>query len=261
MDDIFPQGIVFFYPCRIRRRQSIMKETRKTINRLYLPDNSLTGLEVFGNNALIYESSIMHDKCEKYQYRYLEDAELLAALSGIKLEQAVEILRQYRLHEIEDYLDGLTPKLTERQKRLVLSAFELSRRVFRRTPEKQHLIRSPQELVAYLEADMRYLKKEIFVCVHLNTKNVVLRKETISIGSLNASIVHPREVFSNAVKHSVSSVILCHNHPSGDPQASPEDIDTTKRLVDAGNILGIKVLDHVIIGDGSYISLKESGLM
>lgn len=238
-----------------------MKETRKTINRLYLPDKSLSGLEISGNNALVNESSIIHDKSEKYQYRYLDDAELLAVLSGIKLEQAVEILRQYRLHEIEDYLDSLTPKLTDRQNRLVLSAFELSRRVFSRTPEKQHLIKSPQELAAYLEGDMRYLKKEIFVCVHLNTKNVVIRKETISIGCLNSSIVHPREVFSNAVKHSVSGVILCHNHPSGDPQASPEDIDTTKRLVDAGNILGIKVFDHVIIGNGEYVSLKEKGFI
>jgi len=236
-----------------------MKETRKTINRLYLPGNSLSGLEVFGSNALINESSMIHDKCEKYQYRYLDNAELLATLTGIKYEQAVEILQQYRLHEIEDYLDSLEPKLTERQKRLVLSAFELSRRVFGKTSEKQHPIRSPQELATYLEGDMRYLKKEIFVSVHLNTKNVVLRKETISIGSLNASIVHPREVFANAVKHSVSGVILCHNHPSGDPQASQEDIDTTKRLVDAGNILGIKVLDHVIIGDGEYVSLKEKG--
>lgn len=238
-----------------------MKEARKTINRLYLPGNSLTGLEISGSNALINDSSIIHDKCDKYQYRYLDDAELLTVLSGIKLEQAVEILQQYRLHEIEDYLDGLTPKLTERQKKLVLSAFELSRRVFNRTSEKQQLIKSPQEIVAYLEGDMRYLKKEIFVCVHLNTKNVILRKETISIGSLNASIVHPREVFSNAVKHSVSGVILCHNHPSGDPQASQEDIDTTKRLVDAGNILGIKVLDHVIIGNGEYVSLKEKGFI
>lgn len=238
-----------------------MKEIRKTMSRLFLPDYCLANLEVVGSNALIRESSIINDEIEKLEYRYLGDAELLATLSGIKLEQAVEILKQYRLHEIEDYLEGLEPKLTERQKRLVLSAFELSRRVFSHPNEKKHLIKSPQDLVAYLEGDMRYLKKEIFVCVHLNTKNIVLRKETISIGNLNSSIVHPREVFSNAVKHSVSSVILCHNHPSGDPQASPEDIETTRRLIDAGNILGIKVFDHVIIGNGEYMSLKEKGLI
>ncbi|NJD03128.1 MAG: DNA repair protein RadC [Ruminiclostridium sp.] len=204
---------------------------------------------------------MIHDKSEKYQYRYLDDAELLAALSGIRLEQAVEILQQYRLHEIEDYLDGLTPKLTERQKRAILSAFELSRRIFSRPPEKQYLVKTPQELVMYLERDMRYMKKEIFVCIHLNTKNAVVRKETISIGSLNASIVHPREVFSNAVKHSTSGVILCHNHPSGDPRPSCEDLETTKRLVDAGNVLGIKVLDHIIIGNGEYISMKEKGFI
>ena len=166
-----------------------MNDTRKSINRLYLPDLSLTNLEVAGSNALINETCIIHDESEKYQNRYLDDAELLAALSGIKYKQAVEILHQYRLHEIEDYLEGLTPKLTERQKKLVLSAFELSRRVFNRGSEKQHIIKSPEEAVAYLEGDMRYLKKEIFVCIHLNTKNAVLRKETISIGSLNSSIV------------------------------------------------------------------------
>lgn len=105
------------------------------------------------------------------------------------------------------------------------------------------------------------MRKELFVCVHLNTKNMVLRKETISIGSLNSSIVHPREVFSNAVKHSASGVVLCHNHPSGDSQPSCEDIETTKRLVDAGNVLGIKVLDHIIIGNGEYVSFKERGLI
>ena len=234
-----------------------MKNSKCIINQLFLPGCNISGFETSGSNALKSETSIIRDECEKYIYKYLNDSELLSTLSGIKLDLAFEILQQYRLHEIEDYLDNLTPKLSERQKSIISSAFELSRRVFSRPTEKQYFIKSPQELVSFLESDIRYLKKEIFVSVHLNTKNAVLRKETISIGSLNSSIVHPREVFSNAVKHSVSSVILCHNHPSGDPQPSTEDIETTKRLVEAGTVLGIKVLDHIIIGNGEYYSFKE----
>ncbi len=108
---------------------------------------------------------------------------------------------------------------------------------------------------------MSNLNKEYFVCLHLNTKNKVLRKDIVSIGNLNSSIVHPREVFNNAIKYSCSALILCHNHPSGDPTPSNEDIETTKRLIDAGKILGINILDHVIIGKGNYSSLKENGMI
>lgn len=109
--------------------------------------------------------------------------------------------------------------------------------------------------------DLRYLQKEHFVCLFLNTKNHVLAQETLSIGSLNASIVHPREIFRAAIKRSSASIICAHNHPSGDPTPSPEDIQITERLVQAGELIGIEVLDHVIIGDKHYISLKEQGLM
>jgi DNA repair protein RadC len=109
--------------------------------------------------------------------------------------------------------------------------------------------------------EMRHHKKEIFKIILLNTKSQVIKCFNISVGSLNSSIVHPREVFSEAVKVSCSAVIFAHNHPSGDPEPSREDIETTKRLVNAGDILGIKVFDHIIIGDNSYISLKEKGYM
>lgn len=174
---------------------------------------AFAGLEDTENESAFTNSNMIHDSLESYECKYLNDAELLAFLSGIKLGRAKEILQQYRLHEIEDYLEGMTPKITELQKKTILSVFEFSRRIFRQPIEKQQYVKSPPEVVSLLEGDMRYLKKEIFVCIHLNTKNVILRKETISVGSLNASIVHPREVFSNAVKHSASGVIFCHNTP------------------------------------------------
>ncbi|PGO19076.1 DNA repair protein RadC [Bacillus thuringiensis] len=98
-----------------------------------------------------------------------------------------------------------------------------------------------------------------FICLYLNTKNQVLHRQTIFIGSLNTSIVHPREVFKEAFRRAAASIICLHNHPSGDPTPSREDIEVTKRLVECGQIIGIEVLDHIIIGDHKFVSLKEKG--
>ncbi|HED24894.1 MAG TPA: hypothetical protein ENN91_07195, partial [Firmicutes bacterium] len=103
--------------------------------------------------------------------------------------------------------------------------------------------------------------KEYFKILLLNTKNLIIAREEVSVGSLNASIVHPREVFAAPIRKSASSVIFFHNHPSGDPSPSEEDIALTRRLMEAGDILGIKVRDHIIIGDGCYFSFKEKGLL
>jgi DNA repair protein RadC len=126
---------------------------------------------------------------------------------------------------------------------------------------KAYVVKSPADVAALLMPDMRYLRKEQFRLILLNTKNMLIEVKTVSEGSLTASIVHPREVFSIAVKRSCSAVLCVHNHPSGDPEPSREDIETTRRLVSVGEILGVKVLDHIIIGDGRYISLKERGLI
>lgn len=126
---------------------------------------------------------------------------------------------------------------------------------------EQKTIRSPKDIFHILESEFKFLTKEHFVCLFLNTKNKVICKEIISIGSLNATIVHPREVFHAAIKHCSASIICVHNHPSGDSSPSPEDVNLTKRLVVAGETIGIEVLDHVIIGSNSYTSLREKNLM
>ena len=125
----------------------------------------------------------------------------------------------------------------------------------------QYKISNPLDVANLIMEEMRYLNKEYLKVVLLNTKNVVIAFENISIGSLNSSIVHPREVFTVAVKKHASSIIICHNHPSGDPTPSSEDINVTKRLKECGRILGIDVIDHIIIGNGAYISLKEKGII
>lgn len=126
--------------------------------------------------------------------------------------------------------------------------------------EERYTIRSPQDAYNYLK-DMQYLTQEHFVVLGLNTKNQILFRETVFIGSLNSSIVHPREVFKNLIKRSCASAIVCHNHPSGHTAPSPEDIQVTERLMEAGMIVGIAIIDHLIIGFESYISLKEKGYM
>lgn len=143
----------------------------------------------------------------------------------------------------------------------LLAAVELGKRVHRKDSTERYVIRSPEDAANYLMTDMTFLKQEHFVALFLNVKNEIIHKETIFIGSLNASIVHPRELFREAVKRSAASIICAHNHPSGNPAPSPEDIEVTKRLVAAGDMMGIDVLDHLVIGNHQFISLKEKGYM
>lgn len=141
----------------------------------------------------------------------------------------------------------------------ILAAVELGRRISNLCFDERYVIRSPEDCANYCMNDMRFLTQEHFVCLYLNTKNQILHKQTIFIGSLNASIVHPREVFKEAFRRSAASIICVHNHPSGDPTPSREDIEVTKRLSECGKIIGIDLLDHIIIGEKKYVSLKEKG--
>ncbi|SFH33335.1 DNA replication and repair protein RadC [Desulfotomaculum arcticum] len=141
------------------------------------------------------------------------------------------------------------------------AAFELARRMARLMPEDRPQIKSPEDAVALVMEEMRYLDREHFWSLLLNTKNQVLARETISIGTLNSSAIHPRELYKAAVRCSAAGVVLVHNHPSGDPTPSKQDIEVTKRLIEAGNIIGINVLDHLVIGDKKFVSFKARGLM
>ena len=134
------------------------------------------------------------------------------------------------------------------------------RRMMIRETEKVNA-NSPQKIAAEFRKDFDNLDREHFKIIHLNTKNNIIGVETISIGSLNSSIVHPREVFKSAIIKSSASIICLHNHPSGDTKPSKEDIKITQRLIKAGEILGIKVLDHLIIGEDNYLSMKEEGII
>lgn len=143
----------------------------------------------------------------------------------------------------------------------VKAAIELGRRMGTAAGRRRSTVRTPEDVCRLLMEEMRYLDKEQFRTLLLNTKNELLRVELVSVGCLNSSIVHPREIFKGPIRWSAAAIVLVHNHPSGDPSPSREDTAVTRRLVEAGQLLGIDVLDHVVLGDNRFVSLKEKGLM
>ncbi len=201
--------------------------------------------------------------------KYLSNSELLAILirTGSKKYNALDLssliikstengIRGLYEMSIEELckIDGVGPSKAT----IIKAALELGNRVSTYIPDK-YRIKNPWDIYVYYMEEMRYMKKEVFKIVLLNTKNEIIRDVDISIGSLNSSIVHPREVFIEAIKKSANSIILLHNHPSGNPTPSEDDIRITERLICSGKIIGIEVLDHIVIGDGKYYSLKEEG--
>lgn len=143
----------------------------------------------------------------------------------------------------------------------ILAAVEMAKRLNQWGSHDKIKVDSPLVLVNLVMDKMKYLEQEHFNIALLDTKNQILSIDNISIGTLNASIVHPRDVFKLAIKKNANSMILIHNHPSGDPSPSNEDIRVTERLAEVGEITGIKVLDHIIIGDNRYTSFREKNII
>ena len=199
----------------------------------------------------------------------LKDHELLAILLGAGyrgktvLDISRRILSKYPLESLasipfEDLrkIKGIGPA----KACTIQAAFELSKRSFSVDQDLFPTISTPKDVAAEV-IDIRRKKKEHFVVLYLNARNQLISKETVSVGTLNANIVHPREVFQPAVVKSAASIVLVHNHPSGDTSPSNDDIELTKRLVNAGQMMGIDVLDHVIVSERRFLSLKEKNLI
>ncbi|MCI1856664.1 MAG: DNA repair protein RadC [Sporolactobacillus sp.] len=201
----------------------------------------------------------------------LSEAELIAILlrSGTRHESVVDLskrlistfdglkkLREASIEELET-INGIGRAKAVQ----LLACFEIAKRLAGPPAGDRFTIRSPEDGANYVMEGMRLLKQETFVALFLNTKNQVVHQSTLFVGGLNSSIVHPREVFKEAVRHSAASIICFHNHPSGDPTPSREDLDVTRRLVSCGRMLGVDVLDHIVIGDKRFVSLKQKGLM
>lgn len=207
----------------------------------------------------------------RYGANHLSNQELLAILigSGTKNESVMDLSKRLLMHfeGLNLLADAAIEELTAikgigpAKGVTLLASIELGLRISRYRPTRRYVVRTPEDGAQYVMEEMRSLNQEHFVALFLDTKNQILHQQTIFIGSLNASIVHPREIFREAVKRSAASIICVHNHPSGDPTPSQEDIHVTERLVNAGEMIGIEVLDHLIIGDRKFVSLKEKGYL
>lgn len=207
------------------------------------------------------------EKLLRYGPNKLSNSELLAILlrTGQKgrnvVDLAKKILQKYGAQNLPNLdikklkqFPGIGPvKACE-----IVACFELGKRLLQRKQAQIYL--KPKDVWNELK-DLRSHKKEHFVIFYLDTRNQEIKREVISIGSLNANLVHPREVFEPAIKHSAAQIILSHNHPSGDPSPSKDDLEITDRLVKAGKILGIEVIDHIIVTKSGFLSFREKSLI
>ena len=214
-----------------------------------------------------------YEKCERYGATSLSDAELLAVIlrTGTKnqrvIDLAVNILNYSTAYTGLKGLNYLTMKeLTGikgvgRVKAIELMCLtEITKRMSKEVHYEALKLVTPQSVADYYMQDMRHLTREQVKLILMDSKNKIIKDMIISEGTVNTSIMPTREVFVHAIKYEAVNIILLHNHPSGDPTPSTEDIRVSKRLQEAGNLIGITLMDHIIIGDNRYISLKEQGL-
>ncbi len=203
----------------------------------------------------------------------LSDTELLAILlrtgtsSVSVLHLAEEVLAKYRDKGLVAIMNmspqeiatvhgvGLAKAAT------IVAAVELGRRLSTRAAQKTEKIEGPEDAARYMMPMLRYEQKEHFLVMLLDVRNRVIATSTISVGGLTSSIAHPREVFREAIRHSAAALILVHNHPSGDPSPSREDIQLTRQMMKAGEVMGIPVLDHIILANDDFLSIKEANCL
>ena len=201
----------------------------------------------------------------------LTDEELLAIIisTGTKDKNVIELAREIletfsyeELSEIEVEELSQIKGIKNAKASTIVASLKFGKRINQKVLEKAKVtIEKSEDIYNYLKSDLEFLNQECFYAILLDTKNVIISKEEITRGTLDASLVHPREAFKVAIKKSAKSIIFAHNHPSGDSNPSKEDYLITKRLVDAGDLLDIRVLDHIIIGKDNYYSFKKENVI
>ena len=211
------------------------------------------------------------ERLQKFGAEALSAQEILALILGRGISGESVMVTAQRLLSQFGSLKGVASATLEELSKIrgiglakaaqIKAVFELTSRLEGyQDSGKKETVKTPEDVVSLVRGRLKNKKKEYFLALLLDTRNQLIRAAEISIGSLDSSVVHPREVFKEAVAASAASVIFAHNHPSGDPAASEDDINLTKRLAQAGEIMGIDVLDHVIVGDQKFLSLKREGL-
>ncbi len=219
------------------------------------------------------ENERPYERLQKYGPQVLSNAELMAIIikTGTKNETSIDIARRLLKMDEEEiglaFLNHLSLEELQNVRGIgkvkaiqIKTVMELAKRISSTGRSNRVVIKSPDDVSKYLMEEMRCLKQEEIRILILNTKNYVMKACTIAVGGLNVSTVEIREVFKEPIRSGAASIILVHNHPSGDPTPSKDDIQFTKRITEGGEIIGIKILDHIVIGDGTYVSLKERGL-
>ena len=211
------------------------------------------------------------ERLQKLGVEALSAQEILALILGRGIAGESVMVTAQRLLSRFGSLKGIAAASVEEMSQVkgiglaksaqIKAAFELASRVdgYSEAGDKP-IVKTPEDVASLVRGKLKDKKKEYFLALLLDTRNQLIRAAEISVGSLDSSIVHPREVFKEAIAASAASVIFVHNHPSGDPEPSEDDISLTKRLAQAGEIVGIDVLDHIIVGDKKYLSLKGRGL-
>lgn len=215
-----------------------------------------------------------YEKCEKYGVGALSDAELLAVIlrSGTRNLPATELAREIlSIHPYYEGLLGICHTSMEELKKLpgiggvkamqILCIAELSKRLASMKVQDKISFHSPKSIADYYMEKMRHLNREEMILIFFNGKNKIIKELTVSVGTVNQTVASPRELFVEALRCEAVSVIMLHNHPSGDPAPSRQDIYTTKRMKEAGDFVGIPLSDHIIIGDHSYVSFREEHMM
>lgn len=213
-----------------------------------------------------------YEKFLKYGAQYLSDAELLSIIirTGAIGEKSLDLA--YKILALSKNGDNILNITTATMKELmnikgigkvkatqIKCVAELARRIAKTSAKQNLSLCNPSSVADYYMEDLRHVKQEQMILVMLNTKSKLIGDKVMSLGTVNASLVSPREIFAEALHSSAVYIILVHNHPSGDPTPSKEDISVTKRIKEAGCLIGVELLDHIIIGDNCYISLKELG--
>ncbi len=218
------------------------------------------------------ESEQPYEKCEKYGAHCLSDSELLAVIlrTGSRGECSTELARRLLQKLPGKTITGLFHSSLEQLREIkgigrvkaiqLLCLTEIAKRMLKGRKQLEELIcEEPAQIAAYFMPSMRFLETEQVRLLVLNGRHAVVNNLVISNGSFNSALASPREVFYYALKHKAVAIILLHNHPSGDPSPSREDLLLTKRIAETGKLIGIPLLDHIIIGDNRYISVRESG--